>query len=296
MIKAFRVAEHTFHLQMPDSSLLWTRLSQYSPFVTEPVESPLFQLDKVDVIPEMEKKPLIVEEPAEEGAPRIDLYDTGDFLFAEMAVTAKAPVCGILLIRKDLRQGMLKILRCPEPSAVFAVNNSLMLMYAFATAGKMTLEMHSSVIVNDGRGYMFLGKSGTGKSTHSSLWLNYVKGSELLNDDNPILRVGEDGVARVYGSPWSGKTSCYRNADAPVGAIVRIKQAPFNRITRQSVLESYASIYSSCSGFKADRKMADGLHATLEQIALNVPCYTLECLPDEAAALLCSSTVMAGRD
>lgn len=291
MIKSFCVAEHTFQLGMPDGCSLWPGLSQYSPFETGNVPEPLFRLEVVDSIPEVDKSPLLVDAPSEEGAPRVDLYDAGDSLYLDMAVTASAPVCGCLIVDKDIKSGRLKIMKGSMNQAVFAVNNSLMLMYAFATACLGTLEMHSSVIVNEGRGYMFLGKSGTGKSTHSSLWLKHVSGSELLNDDNPIIRVFEDGTVRVFGSPWSGKTPCYRNASAPVGAIVRIKQAPFNKITRMNILESYASVYSSCSGFKADRAMSDGLHETLERVALTVPCYTLECLPDEEAAVICSTAV-----
>ncbi|MBO6066250.1 MAG: transposase, partial [Lachnospiraceae bacterium] len=82
------------------------------------------------------------------------------------------------------------------------------------------LLMHASVTMHAGKGYLFLGKSGTGKSTHSQLWINNIEGCELLNDDNPVLRVEDDGSVRVYGSPWSGKTPCYRNLDVPVGAIV----------------------------------------------------------------------------
>ena len=72
---------------------------------------------------------------------------------------------------------------------------------------------------------------------------------------------------------------------------MRIRRAKYNALTRQSTLESYASVYSSCSGFKADRGMADGQHRMLEHIALNVPCYVLDCLPDEEAARVCASGV-----
>ena len=37
--------------------------------------------------------------------------------------------------------------------------------------------------------------------------------------------------------------------------------------------------------------MADGQHETLEHIALNVPCYVLDCLPDEEAARVCAAEV-----
>lgn len=291
MVKAFCVAGHTFHLEMPDGFGLWTRLGQYDGFVTDPVEDPLFTLTLVGSLPEVDKSPVYTPDDEDEGQPRLDLYSCEGGYFVEMAPILSAPVCGTLLCSRDFRSGRLALTRPGASAALFSVNNSLMLLYAFCTAPLMTLEMHSSVIMNDGKGYMFLGKSGTGKSTHSSLWLRHIEGSELMNDDNPIIRIGDDGVARVYGSPWSGKTPCYRNVEAPIGAIVRLRQAPFNSIERESILESYASVYSSCSGFKADPEIADGLHASLEHIALNVPCYTLDCLPDEAAAKLCAGTV-----
>lgn len=291
MTKAFCVAGHTFHLELPDGDAIWPLLTQYDGFVTDPVADPLFALSAVESLSVTDKAPLYVAEPEEEGQPRLDLYSCKEGCLVEMAPLASLPPCARMLMSPDYREGRIEFLKASQSSALFAVNNSLMLMFAFRSAPYRTLEMHASVIMNGGRGYLFLGKSGTGKSTHSSLWLKYIEGSELMNDDNPVIRVGEDGVTRVYGSPWSGKTPCYRNVSAPIGAIVRIRQAKFNAIKRQNTLESYASVYSSCSGFKADRGMADGQHKTLEHIALNVPCYTLDCLPDEDAARVCAAAV-----
>ena len=291
MTKAFCVAGHTFHLELPDGSPLWPLLTQYYGFVTEPVDDPLFVLSAVENLPETDKAPLYVAEPEDEGQPRLDLYSCKEGCLVEMAPLASLPPCAKMLMSPDYSKGSLQFLKRSQSSAVFAVNNSLMLMFAFRSAPYKTLEMHASVIMNGGKGYLFLGRSGTGKSTHSSLWLKYIEGSELMNDDNPVIRVCEDGVTRVFGSPWSGKTPCYRNVSAPIGAIVRIRQAKFNAIKRHNTLEAYASVYSSCSGFKADRGMADGQHKTLEHIALNVPCYTLDCLPDEEAARVCAAAV-----
>ena len=166
----------------------------------------------------------------------------------------------------------------------------MMLMFAFSTACLDTLLMHASVTMKDGKGYLFLGKSGTGKSTHSQLWINNIGGCSLLNDDNPALRV-VDGVTRVYGTPWSGKTPCYRNLDVPVGAIVDLHQAKKNAIRRQSMVEAYASIYVSFSGYRFIKSMANGFHATNEKIVSSVPCYSLDCLPNAEAAWLCYKTV-----
>lgn len=107
--------------------------------------------------------------------------------------------------------------------------------------------MHASVTENKGFAYLFLGKSGTGKSTHSSLWLKYIANSELLNDDNPAVRCFPDGRIIVYGTPWSGKTPCYRNKSLPVGAFVRLQQHPQNEIQEEPKIKAFASILSSCS-------------------------------------------------
>jgi hypothetical protein len=63
-------------------------------------------------------------------------------------------------------------------------------------------------------------------------------------------------------------------------------------IIRKNLFESYALLYSSSSGLKNNRAMADGLHSTFEKIATKVPCYTLECRPDEEAAKVSSSELL----
>ena len=292
MIKAYCVAGHTFHLVMPDSHRLWSCLDQYAPFLAEPVEDPVFTLRMVEDLPEGDMTPVYTTEGDEEGMPRLDMFELGaGGYIVDMAPILSAPTSGRLHIAAGYKDAGLKILKEGRNASLFSLNNSLMLMFAFSTADKMTLEMHSSVVSNGGKGYLFLGKSGSGKSTHSSLWLKYIEGSSLMNDDNPVLKVEDDGTIMIYGSPWSGKTPCYRNVQAPVGALVLIRQAPYNKITRQGLLESYATVYSSCSGFKADLAMGDSLHRTLEKVVLGVPCYTLECLPDEDAAKVCSREV-----
>ena len=175
-----------------------------------------------------------------------------------------------------------------------AIDNALMVVYAMATARLKTALFHAAVVCRNGKGFMFLGKSGTGKSTHASLWLQYIEGSELVNDDNPVVRMMDDGQARVYGSPWSGKTPCYRNVSCPVGGIVLLSQAPYNKIVRLSGIEAYAALMSSISGKRWDRAIADGLHETKNLLASHVPVYHLDCLPDEAAAQLSAKRMENG--
>ena len=204
-----------------------------------------------------------------------------------MAPTLEAPIRASMITDKDFKHAQVKVLG----SMRFSLHSAVMLMFAFSTVLLDTLLMHASVTMNNGKGYLFLGKSETGKSTHSQLWINNIEGCSLLNDDNPILRVNPDGQVRVYGSPWSGKTPCYRNMDVPVGAIVSLRQAKENKIRRLSLVESYAALYSSYSGIKFIQRMANGLHTANEKIISTVPCYLLECLPNAEAAYLCHKTV-----
>ena len=251
-------------------------------------QAELFRLQMVDQMPEVKRQPLY-ESPKESGEPVVGLWKTENGYFSEFRPHPGAPVCGQLEMRADFRYGCLYA-SGSVADRTFAVNNALMLLYAFASAPFSALEMHASVVMRGGRGFLFLGRSGTGKSTHSNLWLKHIEGTELLNDDNPVLRI-MDGEARVYGTPWSGKTPCYKAQDVPVGAVVRLAQAPTNEISRLGAAAAYASVMASTSGFRPIRSLADAQHETIAAVALRVPCYHLNCLPDEAAARLCCETV-----
>lgn len=292
MTKSYKVAGHVFNLTIPDGSNIWARLTQYDPFLLDSsVQDPLFSLELVKELPEGERVTVLAPE-TEDGETVIRLLKQQDDWYIEASPDHRIPTVAQTLASQDFKRGRIRIVSSRMSDAVFGINNALMLLYAFNTATLGTLEMHASMVSNSGRAFLFIAKSGTGKSTHSQQWLQYIPGTELMNDDNPIIRVWPDGRIIAYGSPWSGKTPCYRNVEAPVGAIVRIRRCPENKITRFGILEAYASVYSSCSGFKAQKDMADGLHASLEAIATEVPCYVLDCRPDQEAAEVCSKEVL----
>lgn len=172
----------------------------------------------------------------------------------------------------------------------FGFNTCLMILYASASATSDTLLIHASAIIHGGKCHLFLGKSGTGKSTHSRLWLQHIAGSTLLNDDNPVIRI-VNGEIWVFGTPWSGKTPCYNNRCMPLGSIVKLVQAPHNHISRLSLASAYAALLPSCSRMKWIHTIAEATHRTMEKIITGVPVFKLECLPNRAAARLCADTV-----
>ena len=75
---------------------------------------------------------------------------------------------GYLICSKDCREGRI-IMMSDISTTIF--EHLLILMYALATAGSDTLVLHAVVVSCEGKGYLFLGPSETGKSTHARMWL-----------------------------------------------------------------------------------------------------------------------------
>ena len=283
----YTVADSVFSITM-DKGFVVNGMGNYLPFEGKGNYPVTFDIC-IEPFEEIGKE-LYFNEVIDKAAPLIVVYRCGESWLLEMSPNAVEPCCAKLLSDPEFSQAKLMI--GENADLHFVVDTSCMLMYAFSNAARGVLEMHASVIENRGRGYLFLGKSGTGKSTHSRLWLANVAGSHLLNDDNPIVRLRDDGSIWVYGSPWSGKTPCFVNKGVPVGGIVQLSQAPENTIRRCTLPEAYAALYSSISGLKMNHEMYDGLHETMEKTVITVPFYHLDCLPDDAAAQLCSKTII----
>lgn len=263
-------------------------LTNYEPFrVEQPADDMLFHIT-IGALGDVAEMTPVFTDRSDEDMPRIEVYRVGTDWLVQESMYRDSEICVRLLASEDFHEVRLEL---QESSARFAIDNAAMLMYAFTTAQKGVLEMHASVTVKDGKGFLFLGHSGTGKSTHSRLWMEAFDDARLLNDDNPILRVLPDGEIRVYGSPWSGKTPCYINRDVPVGGIVKLSQAPKNAIRQLPLPEAYAYMLSSSSGLKIVPEMMDALYQTIATLVQSMPLYGLECLPDTDAARLCEATV-----
>ena len=295
MIHHYLVADHYFAIEAPEG--LFASLTNYAPFQITNDQSPMTNLFAIyvreEAMPGAEGWEHVYTDTSDDDMPRIEMYKrAGEWLFC-VSVSREGDIVSAMVCSEDWHEVLLYM----QPDyARFAIDNAAMLVYAFATAGLKTLLFHSSVTVRNGYGYMFLGHSGTGKSTHSKQWLAAFPEAELLNDDNPVVRIMEDKTVRVYGSPWSGKTPCYRNADAPVAALVQLAQAPENKIHRLRMTQAYPYILASVSGLKVLPEMMDRLYEAIAELLEISPVYRLECLPDTAAAQLCAQTCSPSTD
>ena len=132
---------------------------------------------------------------------------------------------------------------------VFGINNAVMLAFTHSMISKNIILLHASVLRYNGKGYPFIAKSGTGKSTHVSMWLQSIEDCDLINDDNPAIRI-IDNQAFIYGTPWSGKTPCYRNIKVPLGAISQIVRAEENSVEKLSPTQAFACIINSSGNMR----------------------------------------------
>jgi len=213
----------------------------------------------------------------------VDKYEDGGYKF--IIKDTQNEICCVLVSDKKFTT-----CRCTLNGDIymrqFGLNSALMLCFAFVGSFHQSLLIHASLVRNNGRGYAFTAKSGTGKSTHTSLWLKYISGCDLMNDDNPVIRI-VNGKPFIYGSPWSGKTPCYRQVKAPLGAITRIDRAKQNSIEKLRPVQAFASLLPCCSSMKWDEDIYNAICDTITRIIETTGIYTLHCLPDKEAAMLC---------
>ncbi len=285
----YRVAGHSFLLSF-EEGLNIEGLHNYAPFrLSAPVDC-LFHLSVTDTLDDETEGEFVGRFDDDIASIIIYKYPNGGFRFL-IAYPDTEDYC-TMDIDADFKNAHVKF-PVNEVYKYFFLDNCLMLLYALSTAQLDTLLIHASIVRKDDEGFVFLGKSGTGKSTHSSLWLKNIAGSELINDDNPVLRM-IDGEPYVFGSPWSGKTYCYRNEKVHLKGIVKLKQAPENKMSKLSLIQAYSVVMPACSCMRWENELMTGVHKAVEKLTMNVGCYQLDCLPDREAAELSYNTIARG--
>lgn len=150
--------------------------------------------------------------------------------------------------------------------------------------------LHASAVVVDDRAYLFSAPCGTGKSTHTSLWLKlFGEKAYILNDDKPAIRI-VDGVPYAYGTPFSGKHDISRNVRVKLGGICFISQAPINSISPMDSQDVIVAVMEQTVRNLSMENM-DKMLSVLDEVLAKVPVYSLECNMELSAAKLSYETM-----
>jgi len=268
----YRVAGLSFAVELHEGIELETRLAAYRPFVCDKSDDLLFRMpvmaDDGDSPADDSKWKLLVDDSFKDVVSEIYVDTHGDYHYVSK-LDVKAGMWLSIDYDREFSDMKCRVHGDAE-FQLFALNKALMLMFALCSSTKDTLLCHASVVMYGGKGYLFLGKSGAGKSTHSQLWLNHIKDSELLNDDYPAIRL-IDEEPWVFGTPWSGKTPCYKNEQVPVGGFVRLLQAPVNEIKKLSLLEAYGALLPTVSNMRWEKKCTDAVNASILKLIEETP-------------------------
>lgn len=145
-----------------------------------------------------------------------------------------------IAIRRDLREGIPEEERAYPEAPIEFIAVCRRIAERLPEYGAVLV--HGSCVAVDGEGYLFIAKSGVGKSTHTRLWCRMFGGrAEMINDDKPIVSVTDGGIV-ISGSPWAGKDHLNTPATVPLKGISALERAEKNKIVRLDRKEAYDAL------------------------------------------------------
>ena len=141
------------------------------------------------------------------------------------------------------------------------------------------LVLHASAIKWEGRGLAFSAPKGTGKATHTDLWVKN-EGAVIINGDRPLLTV-RDGKILVSGTPWSGASPYRENVTLPLDMLILLERGKENYIRRLSTMEGLQWLVPRCSLPYHDKRAMETAMNTFGQILSGASMYLLTCNTEE---------------
>ncbi len=145
------------------------------------------------------------------------------------------------------------------------------------------LMLHSSCVEKDGFAYLFSARSGTGKSTHTHLWLKNFEGTRIINDDKPAL-ICEDGKWYACGTPFSGKTDENINVKIPVRAIIFLHRSETNSVKKIPPFQAVSLLMEQTIN-PTNRDLAESMLDKVDKLLREVPVFLLGCNMNDDAAI-----------
>lgn len=156
------------------------------------------------------------------------------------------------------------------------------LLMIYRLSGGEGMEVHAVGIRDEfGRGHLFLGHSGAGKSTTARLWSS-ISGIRILSDDRIVLRAHDGGI-RMYGTPWHGDAGIASPESAPLYRIYVLEHGPANELVRLPAGRAAGELFTRCFvPFHSGSAIRFALNF-FDQAAQRIPCFQFRFLPNQSA-------------
>jgi hypothetical protein len=138
--------------------------------------------------------------------------------------------------------------------------------------------MHACGIDDGGRGMLFVGESGAGKSTMSNLWRRQ-NGAEIYSDDRIILRK-KDGEYCMHGTPWHGETRFGSSCHTKLEHIFLLQHDNNNAVRKLNRADTVVEFLKASFPPFWDSHGVTFAMALMSDLAGAVPCEALSFKPD----------------
>lgn len=183
---------------------------------------------------------------------------------------------------------------CPQPyhdELPEKIFHAMRFAYLICAQQMGAFALHSASILYQGKAWLFAGSSGTGKSTHTSLW-NHKYQTPYLNGDLNLLSF-KDHIPIVYGIPWCGTSERYTTETIPLGGITFLRQALTDRLLPLTAEETalYTMQRLISPSWTKDMLLLNLSFA--EKLNGSVPFFHLQCTKKDSAAAIMRQAIDA---
>jgi len=212
------------------------------------------------------------------------LYDlNGSYLFRFILPGRGSPTYKIASFNPDFSLGEVRLHRLffKPGTPVAPLDSSLdqLLVTNWLAKGNGALVHACGIVDSQGRGHLFLGQSGAGKSTMARLWQDQP-GIEVLSDDRVILRKKE-GSFWMYGTPWHGDARSASPGCAQLKGVYFLEKGRENELIPLKGADTVGRLFTCSFPLFYSSEAIEFILNFFGELVNTLPCYELKFRPDQ---------------